>query len=304
MTRFADNYRRVARTLGRIELSQHSLDEQEDLLHVEPDEASRRFLDFYGDVGILTALDRYGLLDAMRRRGYDDFSLSLRAEDERHALAVHALHIGGGPSHRIVELAVRRDHLYASQVIPDAGEIDLHVLTIDWLALQDPARPFRLRRLRLPGQTWPGLGVGERVLEILQQMARRLEMHGVLTVAEHLHNAVLYAREMPFLDPEDAGRLDALVGTLMERHGLSLTQASWAVDWGFVRTKGENRPFVWRGEAQVVGWHPLLESWLESRTWQELREASAAKHAFRLEEAAFERAWARRLESLLDPPAP
>lgn len=303
MTRFADNYRRVARTLGRIELSEHSIEDCEPPDNVLEADQSQRFLGYYGDVGILHALERYGLLDSLRRRGYDHFQLELSADDVRHALALSAVHISGSGTSRLVELAVRRDHLYASQVIPNADESDLHVLTVDWLALKDPNREFRLRRLRLPGQESPGLGIGERVLEILHQMARRLELSGVLTVAEHFHNALIYAREMPFLDPKDAGNLDALTFCLFERYGLTLPQATWAVDWGQVIDKRTGRPFSWCGEPQLKSWHPVLANWLISDEYREKRHATAQSSSFMIDEIKFERLWARRLESLLDPPS-
>jgi len=191
-------------------------------------DAGRRFLDFYGDEGLWTAFRRYGFLDALSRRGWTDLAIETHARAERHTLLLSG-RAESGEMTRLMDLVVRRDRLRVEDL-----ESSYEVLTVDWLSLRDPSASFTDERMRLPGQDCPGLGVGERVLEMLYRVVDRLDLDGLLTVPEHFHNAVLYARELPYVDPWYQGQLDALNALLFEREGLSFAQAAWAVHWGHV----------------------------------------------------------------------
>jgi len=285
VTRYARRFRRIARRLDRLELMARSMDE--DPLRVDPREliasGGTRFLDFYGEHGIRVALDKYGLLAALGRRGYRDIEVRTRSDDGRHTLLVDGRHDDLPDAERLIELVVRRDRLVAPEGVHE-------VLTIDWLTLRNPAASFQPERPRLPGQDAPGLGLGERVLELLYRVVERLRLDGLLTVAEYFHNAVLYRRELSFWEPRDAAHCVALEQTLMEREGLTLAQASWAMEWNLVRDVSGAHP--WSGSAQVRG----MRGGLEARFKDPTRKASIAEALrtfdFALDRPRFEERWA------------
>lgn len=317
VTRYERKFRSVARSLGHLDLMRASwgdalgLDERALL----DKDAGRRFLDFYGDEGIRVALERYGIEAALRRRGYDRFEVETRAADDRHTLLVHAhaAHPSGlradpvdpsaaqrGESARVrlIELVVRRDRLVPHEIagLPKLdGAFD--VLTVDWLLLQDPLARFTRERPRLPGQQAPGLGIGERVLELLYRIVDRLRLEALVTVAEYAHNAILYARELPFFDPAPGGRLRALERALMQREGLTLAQASWAVEWGCVRT-ADDAVLRWKGDAQLRPVARRLLHWTSSEEHEELTERAAATCKLKLDRTFFEERWAAEHASL------
>lgn len=278
-----------------MELTRSSMD---DMLGVSErelvdKEAGRRFLDFYGDEGIRLALDRYGIGAALRRRGYDGFDIETRAMDDRHTLIVHGHTPHEDPStrRRLIELVVRRDRLVPHEVpgLPSLAPA-YDVLTVDWLLLQDPLASFTPERPRLPGQEAPGLGVGERVLELLYRIVERLKLHALVTVAEYFHNAVLYARELPLFDPSHGGRLRALEHLLLEKEGLSLAQASWAMEWGFVRG-ADDAVVKWKGEAQVRAFDPQLVAWLTGEAHHELQGRACTASKFVLDRTWLDERW-------------
>jgi hypothetical protein len=165
------------------------------------------------------------------------------------------------------------------------------VLTIDWLLLQSPRARFDPGVPPLPGQRHPGLGIGWRVLGLLFRAVDRLGLHGLVTVADHLHNAEHYARELPFLDPAYAGRLRALLGLLRGRHGLSTAQASWAMEWGLVSDPA-GQIVRWHGELEIGSDEPTLLEYLESPAYATL--AAVAEEAcarFVLDREAFDARW-------------
>lgn len=292
MTRFERQFRSIARSLSRMDLARSSMD---DAFGVEPlglldKDVGRRFLDVYGDEGIRLALARYGIESALLGRGYDRLDIETHAHDERHTLLISGRARGEDPGvHRLVELVVRRDRLVPTEAPVPA----LDVLTVDWLLLQDPRASFSDERPRLPGQEHPGLGIGERVLELLYRVVERLELGALVTVAEHLHNAILYARELPFFDPAHHGRLRALEDLLLDRERLTIAEASWAVEWGCVRG-ADDAPLRWKGEAQLRAFSPELAAWLASPGHREAAERARASSRLTLDRAYFEeRAQAR-----------
>ncbi|NOY93801.1 MAG: hypothetical protein GXP55_21680 [Deltaproteobacteria bacterium] len=298
MTRYARRYRHIARKLSRLDLMAGSMDEtflleELDLMNRDAD---RRFLDFYGDRGLRLALEKYGIWQALERRGYRDIELSTHADDDRHSLVVWA-EAEGCPRTHLVELVVRRDRL-VPQAEPECSSLDgaFDVLTVDWLTLRHPLGHFSPERPRLPGQDAPGLGIGERVVETLYRVVDRLGLDAMMTVAEHFHNAVIYRREIEFFDPHYAGRCLALEQLLMQRERLSLTAASWAVEWGLVRDAGA--PLAWRGEAQVWAREGGLRDWIGSKTYAARTRDSVDKSRFSLDREAFDERWRQQAPSL------
>lgn len=291
-------HRKVARSLSHVDLvrsSEPATLTDQDLLDRD---RGRLFLDYYGDEGLLLAFERYGLTAALARRGYVDLSVVTRAADERHMLVLNARPTAGGEPMRILQLVVRRDAMLPR--VP-GSESTLRprydVLTVDWLLLESPLGHFTKERPRLPGQERPGLGVGWRVLALLFRVVERLELDGLLTVAEHLHNAELYARELPFVDPVHAGRLEAFVAALRVREGLTVAQASWALEWGLVRDR-EGKSVHWRGEAQLSTNEKTFPSWVESATYAQYARQAAEAFAPTLDRAAFDARWASEHEAL------
>lgn len=291
MTRYERKFRRISRKLSRVELMRCAMDESFAMTDREllDKDAGRRFLDFYGDEGIRLALEKYGLIDALRDRGWSEISIETHAHDDRHTLLID------GEDERLVELVVRKDRLAI-----EGAERAYHVLTVDWLALRNPRASFTRERMRLPGQDAPGLGIGEQVLELLYRVVERLELDGLLTIAEHFHNAVLYARELPFVDPWYAGQTRALCTLLFEREKLSFARAAWAMEWGLVHDVDDS-VVRWKGEAMVHG--ATLISALQNDVYMATTDRVASELKYRLDRTALDEEWARQEASLLRPPA-
>lgn len=299
-TRFDRAYRRIARSLSNATLLQDGEDARDDgetseTLMLDKDRG-RRFLDHYGTRGLRVAFERYGLIAALERRGFKDIQVETRIATDRHELLVSS------GADRLVEIVLRRDILSVPHHVLDAkqpAEIakpdTYRVLTIDWLALQNPRVPFSAEKPRLPGQEHPGLGIGWRVMTLLARTVERLELDGFVTVAEYLHNAELYAREMPHLDPREAARLSALLRTLRNDEALNTAQASWAMEWGFVYEDGGDVA-RWRGELQVAAEHGALRAHLTAPRYRDRAQEAADQFRYVLDRSAFDARWKRSLD--------
>lgn len=299
MTRYGRRFRKVSRSLSRVELMRSSMDEtfalnDQDLLDKD---AGRRFLDFYGDEGLRLALERYGFFAALADRGWSDLTLETWAHDERHTLLADGRTQAGGEPARLLEIVVRRDRL---SIAPPAPPRSWDVLTVDWLMLRNPKGRFTKQRMRLPGQDVPGLGVGELVMELLVRVVDRLELDGLLTVAEYFHTAVMYARELPFVDPWYQGQLDTLCALLFDREKLTFPQAAWAMAWGHV-LDADDSVVRWKGEAMVKPRDEELAAYLNADAYRESRKRAAGSLRYRLARAPFEEQWAASEAALLSP---
>jgi hypothetical protein len=200
----------------------------EDLAALGGVQPRSRFLGYYSRQGLEIALDRAGLLDRVRQRGFTPH-LTLDLDNP------------GGETLRLYGDRRRRELLLELRARIDRGTVpDLALLRIEWLLLQDPRARFTAERPALPGQSHPGLGVLAEVMALLVLACDRLHLDGIVFVPAYFHTAVQGRRLLRFLKPEHEGRFQALAAALA---GLPLAAASAAVDGGRVRENGI--PYRW-----------------------------------------------------------
>ena len=253
---------------------------------VRSDERSL-FLGYYTEAGLARALEAYGFLDLLRARGLP----LLRVRLEPIPDSQPRLRIYGGDKendlHVVLDLQAR-----SGRWKPDDGEsAQVHdVLFIDWLTLRDQRRAFTPQRPRLPGQDAPGLGVGWDVLMLLHQAAKRLARDALVVWPDHLHNAALYGRHFRYHDPEQEGKLRALLDAVGDR---PLAHASWAVEWGCLSDAATGAPLAWpafRG-AQVLPLSGPLRATLRSPDHERAAQATRASASYAFDWRAFEARW-------------
>ena len=217
-------FRRIARELGDRELSAGAGD---DFGITEADVfgdliAKRRpdlLLGFYTPFGVELALERYGLSDLLRRRGYPCF----RVELDVRSGSGEAITVRTDDARRLVlvELVVRE----TLDVAP------FRLLSIEWLMLQDPMASPTPERPLLPGQQHPGLGGLRIVFGMVTMAAQRLGFDGLTFMPAHYHTASQARALLRFLEPEDEALFVAMKGALGAR---PLIEASSLVDAGGV----------------------------------------------------------------------
>ncbi|MDX1631087.1 MAG: histone deacetylase [Thermoanaerobaculia bacterium] len=251
-------YKALSRLLSREELSREPPEEgdgswgltEEDLMGaLRPGAAAgseSRFLGFYTRHGIELALERSGVLTRLREKGYPEPTLDLDLEGGRD----QTLRIWGEQErdHLLVEARLHRRR----DLIPDA-----EVLFVEWLLLQDPRNEFRPDRPPLPGQDHPGLGLLQDAVALFVMVCERLDLDGVAFVPSHYHLAAQSTRYLHFVDPGDEGRFLALREALS---GLSLLEATQAVDEGRIRNRDTGEIVEWEPSPMVLPVSADLES--------------------------------------------
>jgi acetoin utilization deacetylase AcuC-like enzyme len=253
------HFSEVAHSLGAHELGTDDWTlTQEDLdASVGRSPRDRRFLGYYTREGLELALERYGLLERLRRLGYQDLEVEVECTggDDRLRVLAHS----NTERQLLVEV--------------DLGVRTLNgqrVLFINWLTLRNPRAHFSEARPPLPGQDAPGLGEARETGELFERVAKRLKLAGVAFRPSWFHMAYAARHGFRFLDPQRQGRFLALMRDL---GNVPLRELTHAVASGRVRVNGE--PYKWEPEEMVC--------WIEGPPMDDAAAVEAERERVRFE---------------------
>ncbi|MEA2695310.1 MAG: hypothetical protein QOJ16_4697, partial [Acidobacteriota bacterium] len=235
----------------------------EDLAAAGGVRARTRFLGFYSPQGLELALERSGLLDRVRARGFSHLTLDLDL-DNPGGETVRLK--SAGWSAPLIELRARVDR----------GSVpEMAVLRVEWLLLQDPRARFTPERPRLPGQRFPGLGLLPDVTALLVVACERLRLDGLVFVPAHYHTAAQGRRILRFLSPEHEGLFRALQAALAP---FPLAEAAAAVEEGRVVDAATGEALAWPPMLMVLPVAERLKAKLEGEDYE--AKAAAAHRSF------------------------
>lgn len=171
-----------------------------------------RLLGLWTVPGIEYALFRYGILAHLRRLGYRDFRVTISPATAGQCVRLHGR--SDDIEHLLVECVLDRKRIGAREF-----------LFINWLTLRNPRSRRAPARPLLPGQEVPGLGLMREAAELLQTMARRLDLAGIAFCPAHYHLAAAGRHQLRFAEPARQGRFEALLRDLGHLPAIELSQA-------------------------------------------------------------------------------
>jgi acetoin utilization deacetylase AcuC-like enzyme len=223
---------------------------EEDLVGILPGVPRHtRFLEYFSTVGVELLLERFGILQQLRARGFKNPLVHLELE---HPLG-QTMKIFGDADRRelLVELRVHR----SSRTVPGC-----EVLEVEWLLLQNPREAFSPAHPLLPGQQHPGLGLLPEFFGWLMGICEMLSLDGVAFRASHYHIAALARRHARFLQP----RHEALYRAIEKLcQGLSVGEVSRAIAEGRILASPGGPALTWEGWPMVLPATPRLREKLE-----------------------------------------
>ena len=285
-------YDRAYRSLGRAELQRGAtpLDELPHALLFERE--ADMWMGYYSLEGMHTVMQRYGLDERLRERGFHELRGQLMADGDEDLFRVWS--VKPELDVPLLEVVGKRGWIELSEELrEELGRDGLFAMSIEWLQLQNPMLEFTPERPRLPGQNHPGLGLAEEIFEMLRNACKRLRLNGMVNTPSYFHNALFY-REIGFryLDPRVDGQVHKLTKHLLGEGSAIATRfaphqrvaaASWAVNWDMVVARSEDEPphpFEWFHAPVIAPVAPWMQSALGGR-WH-LREAKeeAAKWTY------------------------
>lgn len=284
MSKYRKKFHRIARRLTNLELQQGSTDFSFSMDGVLDDLQQSRgsdfFLGFYSKAGILKVFEKFGICKALQKKGFNDLKLSMNTQDQYRQM-LRMYHKVKQPDHLLGEMVIEKAKLTAkSEHFIPTEFYPLGMLMIDWLVLQNPQAEFIEERPRLPGQEYPGLGIGLHVLELLYLMAKHQQTQGLLIVPHYYHTALIFSREFRFINPEYQALLNRMEADLSI---YPLPVRAWAVECGAVYRKFDNTQFVWEPEEQILACDHKLREYLHSNEYEAQVKEAESRYAFYLD---------------------
>ncbi|MEJ2580446.1 MAG: histone deacetylase [Acidobacteriota bacterium] len=226
---------------------------EEDLVGLLPDAPKRtRFLSHLSRHGVELLLERLGLLDQLRLRGFRHPTVEI----DLSGSVGDTVRVWSEPDQRELLLELRASR--SSRVVPGC-----EVLVVEWLLLQNPRAHFGPYRRPLPGQKHPGLGLLKEVFGWLVVVAEVLELDGIYYVPSSYHVAIQSRRRVHFLEAKH----EALVRSLERLFaGESLAEASNLIADGRVVDRATGEMLEWEGYPMVL---PVSDKLLERVTGED-----------------------------------
>jgi acetoin utilization deacetylase AcuC-like enzyme len=229
-----------------------------------------RFLGFYTRQGLELTLERSGILDRLRSRGFAEPTVEMELGNP------------AGDTLRVYGDRDRRELLLETRLRVDRRQLPgMALLRIEWLLLQNPRAPFTPDRPRLPGQKHPGLGLLPDIIALLIVACDRMQLDGLLFVPSHYHTATQGRKHLRLIHPENEALVQALQKALA---GLSLSEASTAVAEGRLVHARTGESLVWRPMPMVIPVSAALREHLDEAEYRKKVAETAGSYDFRLVE--------------------
>jgi acetoin utilization deacetylase AcuC-like enzyme len=237
-------FRRIRETIDPSSLTSEPGDfnwklSEEDLAGILPGVPRQtRFLSYFSRHGVELLLERFGILDQFRVRGFENPTVEV---DLNHPMGQTVrIHDGPGHDELLMEMRVNRD----SRLVAEC-----ELLVIEWLLLQNPRAEFGPYRRPLPGQDHPGLGMLKEIFSWLVMLVEVLELDGIGYVPSNYHVAAQSRRLVAFMDPEHEAWMRALEELFLD---VPLAEASRIIADGGVVIEATGEPLCWKGYAMVL----------------------------------------------------
>ncbi len=162
---------------------------------------------------------------------------------------------------------------------------EFNFLVLEWLTLQNPLQEFSKEKTPLPGQKYPGLSLGKKVVDLFLYLARLNRNDGILAFPSYFHNALLFSRYFRFLNPEKKAEILAIRRTFPK---LSFKELAWIVHLDCLRMNGKDI-YKWTAEEQIYPINKLLEKYFNSKQYKDKVKETQKNIVYSIDWEAYER---------------
>ncbi len=186
----------------------------------------------------------------------------------------------------VVDLKIRETIFHPKNALAEAtSQSAFKLLFVEWLTLQNPLLEFTPERRALPGQKYPGLKLGKKILDIFAYLAWINHSDGIMAFPCYFHNALLFMRTFRFLRPEKRGEVLAIRKAF---RGIPFHKLAWVVHLNCLRD-GEGQVYEWRAEEQIYPMNKSLKHYLFSKEYKEKVREVEQSLTFRVDWDLFEK---------------
>lgn len=204
------------------------------------------------EIGMIRdALDRFGITEQLAKKNYVDLEILFKPRGPfEHFLRIFDR---SQTDHPLLGEIILKESRYTliKQYLASYNLHSLSLLNIEWTLMQDIHGSFTNEHRCLPGQNYPGLGVGNRLVALLSWVAEIMHKDGLMNVPEYFHNAVFYDKWFKFIDPETQGTMERIFADLSAK-GFDICDISFAVYFDCLINEETGESFLWTPHEQVL----------------------------------------------------
>lgn len=281
MTRYRKEFRKIAKKLTLADIQYGISDDLslESLVtygRVSP--KSNLLLGVFSRQGILKILEVFGFIKLLEDMGLGDIDIVIDTSDP-HTNRLYAYSGDHCSENKICELVLKQGLLHLKKgALSSFTDKKLNLLQIEWLLLQNPKAKFSRNRHPLPGQSYPGLGLGDRVMELLILMTRRLRLEGMINKPNFFHTAFMFTREFVFTNPNNQAILHAISRDLLFDY--SFYTVAWASYFNCILNTNDKTPFLWKPDYLILPLTKDLIKYFRSKEYQHTVQDLTKKYHF------------------------
>jgi len=287
MNKFDRKYKKIARKISPLDLtsnfSQEDLSWDDFFTDRSSTNSSSLFLGKYSEDGIKFIMERFGLDRQARRLGLRHLEVAVDTKDPyRHRLTIYnGRH--RDKDHIVMDFVARYQHLVPKDI--DAENEYSHrlkVLMVEWLLLQNPRTEFTGRKPQLPGQHFPGLGLGDQLMALFTLMGRHLQVDGIINVPEYYHTGLMFSRRFVFLSPHVQAHVLQVAQDLWKKYRLAVI--AWASATESLINIKTGHPQIWEPRRQIIPIQSQLRQYFKSEAYTGIAQNLQEEKLFALDE--------------------
>jgi len=190
------------------------------------------------------------------------------------------------PDNMVVDLKLRETIFHPKgRLAETTAHSAFKMLFLEWLTLQNPLLAFTPERPALPGQKYPGLKLGKKILDIFAYLAWINKDDGIMAFPCYFHNALLFMRLFRFLRPEKRGEILAIRKTFRD---IPFHKLAWVVHLNCLKD-GEGRVYEWKAEEQIYPMNKSLKHYFVSKEYKEKVKKAEESHRFSIDWDLFDK---------------
>lgn len=266
--------------------SRHSfLISQDDVLSdIESKQGSTLFLGKYTMREAAVVLRKKSFIRDARKRGLWPIDVVVDSSEFPPLQRLQVFHREPDPANLIVDLKIREGRFTPRTRLPfDFSFSGFNFLVLEWLTLQNPTMSFTGERTPLPGQDFPGLNLGRKMIQLFAYLARLNRNDGILAFPAYFHNALLFSRNFHFVNPVKSAEVTAIRKSFPS---IPFKQLAWIVHLNCLRC-ADGGIYEWRAEEQVFPLNRELVRYFGANDYREEVERSREKMRFTIDWTSF-----------------
>jgi hypothetical protein len=285
MTRYRKEFMRIAKKLTLADIQCGADDDDLTLGNlvqngrVSP--KSNFLLGVFSKQGLMKVFKAFGFLKILGEMGLKDIQLKIDTSDPHmHRLFVFCK--THHPDTTICELILKEGPVHFEDGLLSTFPSGEHnFLQIEWLLLQNPQIEFDAKKPPLPGQTYPGLGVGDRVMEALKIMARRMRLEGITNKPRYFHTAFMFTKEFYFVNPQKQAVVFSISRDLLTEY--SFYTVAWAAYFNCIIDIKKQCDLDWDSDYLILPLSRKYIKYFRAKPYQRTVQYFTDQHSFQID---------------------